>query len=180
MQIGAKNVLGTFSADCWEVIYDSEITADTTSVTISSLNGDVDDYYLLSARFVNPLAGASDISVKINNDGGANYGYQYLRARATTIDAASGSTTKAYIGAGVNQTDISYAKLVLYAKTDFERPFMNDRAADISGSTAANFTIFGNSYKNSSTNLTNLVIASDQANGVGSGTNFILYRKVDK
>ena len=55
MQTGKIDAIGDniFAKGAWEKVSETDIVLPTTSVTISGLNGDVDEAYLLRGFFVN-------------------------------------------------------------------------------------------------------------------------------
>ncbi len=73
----------------WKKVYETTLTANAASLTISGLDGNKDKCYLLIARFYNDAgAGAVYYMLRLNNDSSANYGYQRIQGAAAAASAA--------------------------------------------------------------------------------------------
>jgi hypothetical protein len=65
---------------------------------------------------------------------------------------------------------------LLYAKTGYVRTALSEIIRDITGTTVSFIILQGDSYNETSTEMTSLVISSDQTNGLGVGTSIIVER----
>lgn len=152
-----------------------------TSITISNLDGNTDEEYKLICGFVNGYNGVTGYQCRPNNDSGSNYGYQYMRALSTTLQAAR-STSQAYIilGDGASLGDVSLCEMDLYAKSGYVRTAIVKSLFNTSGTTVSQIRQIGYSWNDTSNNITSLVIYATQTNGFMGGTYIALYKKVDK
>lgn len=151
-----------------------------TSITISGLDGDTDEEYMLICRLVNGATAATELKLRPNNDSGSNYGYQFLRAYSTTVEA---NRSTSYTGTFVNyanQNNLSFSETIIYAKSGYLRTMISKQSWSIIGTTVTDIVITGNSWNNTTDNITSLVIYADQTNGLGIGTVIELYRKIKK
>jgi len=149
-----------------------------TSLTISGLNGDVDQEYRLVSRIVNGYNGDSIYSVSPNNDTGTNYGYQYVRGINSATSAGRGTGTSLIIGATDGLGKITQGNLIIQAKSGYVRTAIVDLANTIATTTVTLIGLYGLSWNNTADNITSLVILSDKANGLGGGTVIELYRRI--
>jgi len=171
--------LGSIKGDTWERIYDVTLTEAATSLTISGLNGDVDEEYLLESKVVNGYNGACSCDLRLNNDSGANYGRQYFYGLDSAVTSAR-ATTDTYlgtIGGGAALSDVNLSSLKLFAKTGFVRTAIHSLIAGIITTTARQILLQGSSWNNTADNITSLVIGARQTGGIGVGSSFQLYRK---
>lgn len=163
----------------WTVAYDSgELSAAATSLTISNINGDIDEEYQLILREVSGVT-TTQFQVRPNNDSAANYGWQRINgqnmgasAYRTTDDRFIAST----YGGAVNEITLSVSHI--YAKSGYVRTALANHASGISGTTVTNITSIGSSWNNTSDVITNLVVLANQTNGIGIGSRIILLKKV--
>lgn len=165
-----------------KVIYDSgELTAAATSITISGLDGDVDEEYELIVRTVNGSGGNTYYGVRINNDSTANiYGAQNLDAIDTNASAQRFTTTMLqFVLNPVANTHQALVNLKLKAKTGQVRTAIVKYAQGISGTTVTRAGLFGYSYNETATNITSLVVLAVNADGLGIGSRVILLKKVN-
>jgi len=164
-------------AVCWD---SGELASAQTSITISGLNGDVDEEYELYCRFVSGAA-SSNFFLRPNNDSTAGiYGNQMLNGNNATATAAR-DTSETYIwlsNAVSASGSIVLSKTKIYAKSGYVRTVINESADNISGTTVTQINVFGQSHNDTSNNYTNMVVLSDQTNGIGIGSRIILMKKV--
>lgn len=148
-----------------------------TSLTISGLNGDVDEEYILESKVVNGYNGTAGAAVRLNNDTGTNYGYQFLQGVDTTASAARSTGDRAYINSGTALGHIAHSRTSIFAKSGFVRTILNELCSQIVTTTVSLVGIWGMSWNNTADNITSLVIAASQAGGLGVGSSFSLFRK---
>ncbi len=179
MKIGNKYPLGDVKADCWQVEYDSTLITAATTVTISGLTGDTAEEYILLCSFVNDYAGTTAYNLRPNNDSGSNYGIQYVRGVNAATSAGRATPTYFPLTQAIAQNELAISSLTLYAKSGHIRTLINNWVQGISGTTITGVRILGESWTNTGDEITSLVIYSDQTDGIGIGTEIILYKKVN-
>ncbi len=182
MKAGAIIPQGNFSANTWVKIYENELGAPETSVTISNLDGNTDVMYRLVVRGINGYgSGSNDVFIRPNNDSGANYGYQQLYGGDTTA-GASRVTDATYLKLGYNSVlnYITYAKATLYAKSGYVRTMVNSYGQDVTGTTVTYMILRGQSWNNTADNITSLVVGAQQTSGLGTGTAIELWKPLAK
>lgn len=169
---------GTISTSGSYTIHTFTVGTNVTTLTISGLDGDTDEEYILESKMVNGYNGVATANLKINNDGGTNYGYQYFDGTDSTATAARG--TAAFLNAlgyGTVLGGVSLTAFRIFAKSGFVRTVINERCGGISGTTVTEAIKFGQSWNNTADNITSLVITANQTGGLGVGSSFQLYRK---
>ena len=159
----------------WQVVYDSgELSSAQTSITISNLDGDTDQEYELICRFI---GGASaDVKLRPNNDSGTNYGYQYMQGDLVTPSAGRSTSNGIYIGSNLMNNNINFSRTMLYAKSGYVRTSITENAYNISGTTVTGIQKWGQSWNNTTDNITSLVITGG-TNGIGVGSRIILLER---
>src|SRR3989304_1960372 len=135
--------------ETYTIAYDSgELGTAQTSITISGLDGDVDEEYCLIGRFIDGGNG-SDYFLRPNNDTGINYGYQRITGTSTTVAALrSTGITYLLIGTAGLSNEICLTKTILYAKSGYLRTAISDFAWGISGTTTSSIWQLGHSWNN--------------------------------
>jgi hypothetical protein len=166
-----------------QVVYDSgELAAAATTLTISGLNGDVDEEYEIIIRVINNNAGAIGLYLRPNNDSGANqYGCQYLVGEAAVKVTARLTTNSAYtiyVAGSTAQNYMIFSTGKLLAKSGSVRTFINKVAEGITGTTVNDMSLLGQSWLNTADNITSLVLTSVSTDGIGIGSRVILLKKV--
>jgi hypothetical protein len=163
----------------WEVVEVKNITVDTTSVTFSGLNGDVDGEYLLLYRIRKvPATGSNQfyvlrpngLTTNLNSTNGAHSGTGSNTVSTTSDMRISGGGQTA----GVQTVGVLY----LDAKTGTEaRQYiadLNQRATSLSNTRR---DILSGVWTDTTTNITSLDIVAALANGIAAGSQFCLYKK---
>jgi hypothetical protein len=161
----------------WKQIYNTTLTEDATSLTISSLTGDTAKEYMLSARISNSYAGTSDYQIRPNNvSTAANYGYQYILGSNAATGAARGTGT-GFDLAPNDASQVCFNNTIIQAKSGYVRTAITEYASRINGTTIDSVALFGQSWNNTTDEITSLVIAASQSGGLGSGTQITLYQR---
>ena len=181
METGLLDPQGDIDYDSWQLEYENTLSSATTTVTISSLTGDTDEVYLLKVRMVNGYSGGAGCRVRINNDSGSNYGLQYLRAVSTSVSSARSAENTTYTSFSVASAlgDIVASETVIYSKSGDVRTVVQPSIGGVTGTTVTETLFQGYSWNNTGTEITSLVIFSNQTNGLGEDTYISLYKKVD-
>jgi hypothetical protein len=181
MRRGNTRCIGTLYGDNWERIYSTILTSATTSITISSLDGDIDEEYMLIGQFVGGYNGSVNYLLRPNNDMGSNYGRQTLVGEGSVASAArQESSTIARIGTVWALNHLCLSDTLIYAKSGYIRTIISKKVEDASGTTVGLICIQGIVWNNTVDNITSLVIESEQTNGIGVGTHIELYKKRKK
>lgn len=177
LSIGELDVRGVVK-NTWQEIYRNEFTSTTaTSITISGLKGNTDVLYRLRTRIVNGTNTASYIFLKMNADGGTNYGYQYLLGYITTVLAGRGTDTNMGMGCiGVLKNELGSSESLIYAKSGYVRTALTKRSESVSGTTLGQTILLGFSWNNTADEITSILVSSDQVNCIGSGSIISLER----
>lgn len=179
MKLGSVNPY-SFKYDGFVKAWEYTATEAQSSLTISGLNGDVDEEYILESKVVNGYNGACSYLVRPNNDTGTSYGYQLFDGTDSTASAsrgAAGFLGLAYAGALNN---IASGTMRLFAKSGFVRTCLVNQARSIATTVVASILSMGWSWNNTADNITSLVIAAAETGGIGVGSKFILYKKARK
>ena len=178
MRVGTKYITGTFSADQYVKIYENILSSATTSITISSLDGDTDEEYLIITRFVSGYDGVTNFYIYFNNDSTTtNYGYQTLQGVGPGVSASRDTDLCPWLGRADSLGNISMGEMFIYTKSGFVRTVLDKFIRDVSGTTVTNIILLGFSWNNTVDNITSLVIASSQTDGIGIGSSIELYKK---
>jgi len=166
------------SADNYDLYFKIYKDGPLTSYTISGLNGDVDEEYRLVSRIVNGYNGGVNFRLRLNEDTGDNYGYQYLKAENTTVSAArvvGGEFAFPSYIATLN--GIAFAEGILIAKSGVVRTLITNDVRSIVGTTINSVAIYGQSWNNTVDNITTMTIKATDADGLGTGTHLLLFKK---
>ena len=152
-----------------------------TSLTISGLNGDVHEEYMLRVRIVNGANAAPFYTLRFNEDSGSNYGYQLLYGNNTTVGALRGTGTSINWGVGYCAVvgDVSQSIAKMYAKSGYIRTTMSEVLGSIGAATMYSL-ICGGVWNNTTDNITSITVLSDTTNGIGAGSIIELYAKRSK
>jgi len=176
-QMGKVYPQGNFSSDCFTKIYETTLLANATSVTISNLAGNTTVEYRLNTKVVNGYDGSCYAGLTINNDTGANYGIQHLRAINTTVTASRYADAFLYVGAASALGSTSLSETLIHAKSGYVRTGIQGRISHIVTTTVGQLYLVGQSWNNTTDEVTSLVISADQASGLGIGTYICLWGK---
>jgi len=165
------------------ITYDGSYTVHTfvagvTSLTISGLNGDVDEEYILESKVVNGYSGSSSLSLRPNNDSGTNYGYQNMYGEDGLSGAGRGTGSGITLASGLTVFgSIGQSMLRLFVKSGVVRTGITDTSYGVSGTTVNDIVPYGISWNDAGSNVTSLVLFGGQAGTLGVGSQFTLYRK---
>jgi hypothetical protein len=176
--------LGYRTDGTWNNIFDTDqlyfkiyVNGAQTAHTFSGLNGDVDEEYRLVSRVVT-ATGDGGINLTFNTDTGANYGIQYLRAIDTTASAYRGVLNSFTIGnMGTTTGPNCLSDVIIYAKSGYVRTAIRKSADYIATTTVNRINMWGCSWNNTADNITQIVLTADNANGLGVGTQLLLFKK---
>jgi hypothetical protein len=180
MRQGKIQVLGSFQFDSMIMIYNKTLSEARTSVIIPNLNGNLDVEYELKLIIVGNADG-QNVRIRPNADSETNYGNQFAIGGNTTATAIRQTNTGfQLVYNALNTNQILHADVIIYAKSGYERTAISKVINDISGTTATEIILGGYSWNNTTDNITSLTLITDQANGLGVGTNIQLYARRSK
>ncbi len=163
--------------DGWEKIYETVLGSAASSVSITGLEGDTDEVYMLDCKFVNGYAGINNYRVRLNGDSASNYGFQELSGTDSAISASRGTDSGAAIGYDIALGTISQSSTLLYAKSGYVRTILSARSRGINGTTVDSITGWGWSWNNTSDEITSMtILGSGGVMAVGSVIS--LYRRI--
>jgi AraC-like DNA-binding protein len=156
------------------VLYNGAVT----NINILGLDGDTDEEYLLICRFNNGYAGANQFQLRFNNDSGNNYGKQYLDGLGANLYAAR-YTGHNYLQLGYTDaaSKLAYSLTTICAKSGYIRPTFLKALSSITGTTVGETQLWGQVWNNTANNITSLSIIATQVNGIGVGTQILLFAK---
>ncbi len=162
----------------WQVIAETTLAAAATSYTFSGLTGATDLEYHLISRIITNYAGALSIDVRLNNDGGANYGYQLFYAAGTGYAASAAvNDTGIYIGGGNAVNQLSFGDTLIWAKSGYVRTARVFNSDMGTAETVGELDIWQYQWNNTTDEITSLVVVASQANGLGIGTHLELWAR---
>lgn len=166
-----------------EVVAHTLITETTTSVTLSSLDGDNAPYYLLIVRWVNAYNGAAHLFNKLNDDGtAANYYRQYMVADGASVtsgrDQVPTGFQAGYVGA---QNLVSLLVAYIAAKSGVYRiQWVAIAHGGASGVSTPTFLGNMQTWTNTADNITSMVFQGNFGgfvnSAIGAGSHFTLLK----
>lgn len=177
INLNADLLDGYHASSFMQLVYDSgDFASNTNAITISGLNGDNDVAYFLFVKLVNASTTSSNyLILRLNNDSGANYGYdayQYLENSSTggeTSPATGYTICNATRPAG-DIRDTTTTVAWISAKSGRKRSI---------GSHEFGFRYFriqGGAWNNTTDNITSISLTSNIANAFGAGSRVILFK----
>ncbi len=175
---GSLNVKGNLNAGVFQLKERYEVTGSAAnSKTFSGLTGNTNPLYLFTARFVNGYNGTQNYNYTLNNDTGANYGYQQMNGENTTGATTRGTGQSSLIlSSATAQNQICHTNFLLYAKSGVIRAILQDDAAGIATTTVTRMRTMGQIWSNTANELTSIEFLQDQVAGYGIGTVMELYQ----
>jgi len=145
------------------------LETNATTVTISGLDGDVDELYMFVAFIINAAGESCNYSLCPNNttDMGT---YQYLQGLG---DGASAYTSSIQIFSlwAMTAGEDGLFSIIINAHTGVARQGLTTIARSYPA-----VMVIGSRWTNTVDNITSFVFAADQANGLGAGTAYWLFR----
>lgn len=171
--------LNQYEGHVWQLIYENDIAANTTSVTVPGLNGNIDKTYRMIARFVNASGTGITYYVRPNGDVGSAYGHQVLDSSGAAV-AASNSTANNVTGFNActaNAATNCEMTSVCYAVTGSARVFQAQETFSISPGNVGGLRFISSAWNNTTANITSFDIVADAANGIGSGSHIEIWAR---
>jgi hypothetical protein len=173
MNIGSVKSVGNIKSNKLVCVYSTILTAATTSLSITGLNGDIDYLYYLVCK-VKGNGSYPTLSIRPNNDSSAVYAYQNMRIYGGTREAVRGSGLTIFAAAYAHTTDAYFDCLIYAKKSGYLRPIL-DRQTEGLGANIYGQDHFHGIWGNTADIMTSLTILSGVANAFGIGTSIELY-----
>lgn len=160
----------------FELVYETTLIANATSITINALNGDTADEYKFIARIINGSGSNSYYTLLPNNDvNAANYkrGLLYNKSTNLTGGQDTGALAGFYLG-GIDTAWESQIVSHIGSKSGVKRTSITNCIYHATtGGVMTTYSI----WANTADNITSLVLSASTANALGIGTNVQLWRK---
>jgi len=155
----------------WELIADVIVTTNSTSVTISGINGDEDIEYLFIIQIYDPTT--LDPVYRLYPNGiTTNHSRQELKGSGTTVSAARYSVADIAFSedgaAGNLLTIVRY-----YAKSGHQRRY----TAHVSMENTVVLWVLSGLWNETTTVITSFTIEATQTNAIGSRSRILLFKK---
>lgn len=146
----------------------------TNTLNFTNLDGNTAVCFYLRSQIKASGGGTGHCLIRFNGDTGNNYGRQENLINNTTISgnrAVASAFNIAY--AGTNGY-YGQGEMLIFAKSGFIRPSLCASALDITGTTVGYIVQYGNSWNNSSDNITQISLTTS-SNNWDAGSQFDLY-----
>lgn len=140
------------------------------------LNGNSDVMYTLILRGVRNVANTV-FNLLPNADFSSNKSNQRLYGVSTTVGSIrQDGTSNSTIGYVDAANEVTMSKTLLSAKSGYVRSALIELTAEISTTTVSSMNLYGWLWQNTADNITSIVVAATQTNGLGIGTHVELWR----
>jgi hypothetical protein len=180
MKFGNLRILSDPKIDVLQTVYRTVLTSAQTSITISGLNGNLDQNYLLDLYIFGNNAGGGDINLRFNGDSGTNYSAQYLNANNTTLSGSSQiSQDNIHLTKALN-AEYAIARAQIISTLLVPRTVIIESGRQISGQTVTEYEFRSGAWNNNSDNIISITIYSPSASAIGINTFIHLMRKIKK
>ena len=169
----ARRSSGSQTSTVWQLVERKEVTGSAiTSYTFNNLDGNTDVLYKFIYRIRNGAGVATSYGLKANDDETANYGSQRLAGDSTTVSAYRSVHSYFHLDNGINisANNLAFGKALIYAKSGYIRTAILEENLEVTGTTVTQMVLVGQSWNNTTDNITSLVISAAQTNGLGVGT----------
>lgn len=161
--------------DGGELVKDETVATNTTSLTLSGLDGESDIAYLLLVHYRNPTIKGVCCDIRFNNDSGSNYNGIVIYSDGSKV--LTTSRTMSAIGfVGATGKNIGWGSALIYARTGKARTVLIDVYEP-----TLRLDYKGWHWTNTSDNITSIVLVALSgnktiANGIGAGTRILLFK----
>lgn len=167
------------AAGTWVIHSEQILASPATTVTISNLNGDVDGDYRVIVRGI-ANATDTDFRAKINNDGTSSiYGYQQLYGISSSGSAGRATASSLLFDNGASSGHVVFSDMFLSVKSGVIRTALSRSIGRVTGTTVGVIRTKAESYNETATNVTSLVVSASQTNGLGAGTYILVLKRVE-
>lgn len=158
------------------------INGPVTSLTLSGLHGDSDLVYFIRYKIINGYNGSAYNKLLINNDSTTgHYGTHEIDGTNTSGSAYKDTNLGTiYLSNSASaQNNISFGELLIHACSGHVRPVFMSGGRNMSGTTVSTVDEWAYVWSNTADEITSLVIASSQTNGIGVGSIIELFARRD-
>lgn len=161
----------------WVRVKSETLDSALQTKTITGLDGNRDVIYrIVVDAYANTSGLSNALTIQFNSDSGNNYGNQRIYALSTTIAADRSVYSSNPVLIISSTTGIrGSGEILLFAQSGFIRPAVQSEVDAVEGTTVFGITMTGQSWNNTSDNITSLTIASNRASGIGIGTRIDVY-----
>jgi len=149
----------------WVKIAETKVSASTSRVSFTGLNGDVDNTYMIKTMIKSTAASANIFyRVHLNGDSATNYGYQYISGSGVAATAARVTNETGFLmgqiitGFTTTVARVTMAELTIYAKTGNERVALTKWMGSGIGTSVRTVNSYGHIWNNTSSTITSIVI----------------------
>jgi len=160
----------------WIWVSTTTLAAPAQNITISGLTGDTDGFYRIMIDAVAGTTTASSVTATINNDGGANYTYQYFIGGAAASAARAAAQTSIntailQLDSDNNANNNGSLEFILRCPTGVKRRY------EITGQSGFYINFLAGAYLETATNITRVDLLGSAADCFGIGTKIRLYKR---
>jgi len=144
------------------------------------VDGNNDHEYMINVYLRKDSVDNANILLRLNNDSGTNYPWQWLRAYSTTVDAQYNASVTGLIAARLmaGATVAWSPGMFLYAVSGARRPFFGYRHCDWQTSSSSPYIMIQWAHwTNTANNITSLNFVAETANLIGAGSRITVWRK---
>lgn len=155
------------------------VTADSTTLTFDSLDGNLDHEYYLEGRWKTDSAAADVLFVGYNSATPSNHFDQRLSAVAGAVSSARNASAIRLARDSGTAGERHYIRANISANAS-QRRFVHSYDSSRDSGTTASLNYITGVWDDTSTRVTDLYVYSDNAGAIESGSWFELYRKPRK
>jgi len=171
----APNLTASGGSGGLTLVEHKTVTSNSTTQTFSGLDGNSDGTYSLSCRIVNNSGGSAAVYTWQPNAVTSNQASRHNAAGGSNTD-----TSNLQLGIGNSNGNWASFTATIFAKANphsigFARTYTG-QVTYFTSSPAVGIGTTGGGWNETSTNITSIVVVSDQANGIGDGSECWLYK----
>jgi len=179
MKIGSKTPQASVEFDGWEKIYEVELSSPSNSITISGLQGDTDEQYMLYGT-IESIGVTGVVGLTINGDSGDNYSYQILFGTDSTISASRATTSSMACCVLLSDGYFGFFNVLIYAKSGYIRTCLISSTRDVNETAITRIDLSGRNWNNTSDEITSMNISAVGAGNFAIGSTISLYRRISQ
>lgn len=158
--------------DIWKVIHDEYLVANTDQwIFDTGLDGDNDNMYCIVFHGINNFAGVTEFHMRINNDAGANYGWQTVYCTGAGAAGATWQNENEWIIGVANAAgNLCQMLMFLQARQGHARIGNAQIARDVTGTTVRVSDAVGYVWDVDDENIDRIDFIANRANGIRAGS----------
>lgn len=172
------------SGGSWTLLHTVTLGADTATIDQATISGSYNDLIVvLIARSANASAADTPL-LRLNNDSGANYYYEWMRSTSTTVQGAEGIATTSF-NVGTNGVPansatanlFSFHEFVIpgYASTTWSKVVRATSATFSNNATGVIFPLVMSGIWNSTSAVTRVTFSLNSAGNYKTGSTMRIY-----